>query len=86
MSKDEIKTELSRDPFVPLRLHLKNGTRVSVPFPEVAHVMHRDMLVVKGAKPGTRRAKGYVTFGFEDVIRIEQLRNGKSGPRRRKAS
>jgi hypothetical protein len=86
MSKDEIKAELARDPFVPLRLHLKNGQRVSVPFPEVVHVMNRDMLVVKGAKPGTRRAKGYVTFVFEDVIRIEQLRNGNTGHRRRKAS
>jgi hypothetical protein len=84
MSKDEIKAELARDPFIPLRLHLKNGKRVSVPFPEVAHLMNRDMLVVQGAKPGTRRAKGYVTFVFDDVIRIEQL--GKSGPRRRKAS
>jgi hypothetical protein len=83
MSKDEIKAELARDPFVPLRLHLKNGKRVSVPFREVAHVLKYDMLVLKGLKRGTHQARGYMTFDFDDVVRIEQLRNG---PRRRKAS
>lgn len=86
MSKDEIKAELARDPFVPLRLHLKNGKIVSIPFREATHVMRDDMLVLKGANLRTHRAKGYLTFAFEDVIRIEQLRGGGGGQRRRKAS
>jgi hypothetical protein len=86
MSKDEIKAELLRDPFVPLRMHLRNGKRISVPFREVAHILKDDILVLKGLKRGTHQAKGYLTFDFDDVVRIEQLRHGKGGERRRKAS
>jgi len=86
MSKDEIKAELGRDPFIPLRLHLKNGKRISVPFREVAHVLKHDILVLKGLKQGTHQAKGYLTFDFDDVVRIEQLGRGGSGERRRKES
>jgi hypothetical protein len=86
MSKDQIKAELARDPFVPLRLHLRNGKKLQVPVREAAHVMKHDMLVVIGAKPQTHQAKGYLTFDFDDVVRIEQLRGGEGGPRRKKAS
>jgi hypothetical protein len=86
MSKDQIEAELARDPFVPLRLHLRSGKTINIPFREVAHVMGRDMLLLKGANLRTHQAKGYLTFDFEDVIRIEHLRGGKGGQRRRKAS
>ena len=84
MSKDEIKAELTRVPFIPLRMHLRNGKRISVPFREVAHVLRHDILVLKGLKRGTHQARGYLTFDFDDVVRVEQLRRG--GERRRKAS
>jgi hypothetical protein len=86
MFKDRIKAELSQDPFVPLRLHLKNGKIVSIPFREAAHIMATDMLVLKGANLRTHRAKGYTTFPYDDVVRIEQQRGGRGGQRRRKAS
>jgi hypothetical protein len=84
MLKDEIKAELSRDPFIPLVLHLKNGKKIKVPFPQAAHVMKYDMLVVISPNLETRRAKGYITFDFDSVARIQQMRGGS--PRRRKAS
>jgi hypothetical protein len=87
MSKDEVKAELLRDPFVPLRIHLKNHKTVSVPFREAAHILGPlDMIVFRGLKPGGRVAKGHVIFGFESILRIEQLRGSKGGLRRRKAS
>jgi hypothetical protein len=86
MTKSEIRSELTREPFIPIRLHLKNGKKVLVPFAGVARVLHDDILVFKGLKQGTHRATGYFTFDFEDVVRIEQLKTGSGGQRRRKAS
>jgi hypothetical protein len=86
MSKEQIKAELAREPFVPLRFFLKNGKKLHVPVREAALLMKYDMLVVIGAEPETHQAKGYLTFDFDDVVRIEQLRRGKGGQRRRKAS
>jgi len=86
MLKEEIEAELAREPFVPLRLYLRNGKKLPIPVREAALVMKDDMLVVIGAKPQTHQAKGYLTFDFDQVVRIEQLRGGKDGQGRRKAS
>ena len=85
MLKDEIKAELQRDPFVPLRLHLLDGRTFDVPFREVAHVLSFGVLVFIGLKEGTRQAKGYDRFPFDHVERIER-RPTRGGQRRKKAS
>jgi hypothetical protein len=86
MNKDEVRAELKREPFIPLRLHLKNGKTFDIPFREVAHLLGYGVLVFIGLKQGTRQAKGYDRFGFDDIVRIEQrpARGGKG--RRKKAS
>jgi len=86
MLKDDVRLELTREPFIPLRLYLRNGKKFDVPFRDVAHLLGYGVLVFIGLKEGTHQAKGYDRFGFEDIIRIEQIRGGKSGQRRKKAS
>ncbi|MGD0390597.1 MAG: hypothetical protein ABSC42_16755 [Tepidisphaeraceae bacterium] len=85
MLKEEVKSELGRDPFVPLRLHLKNGKTFDIPFREVAHDLGYGLVVFIGLRQGTRRAKGVATYFYDDILRIEQ-RPANRGHRRRKAS
>jgi hypothetical protein len=33
MTSEDVKQELERDPFVPLRLHLASGKTIDVPYP-----------------------------------------------------
>jgi hypothetical protein len=85
MLKEEVKAELGREPFVPLRLHLRNGDKFDIPFRDIAHVLRSGLLVLIGLKRGTRQAKGYTTYVFEDIVRIERRPAGRNH-RRRKAS
>jgi hypothetical protein len=86
MLKEEVRAELTRDPFVPLRLHLKGGRKFDVPFRDVAHMLGYGVLVFIGLKEGTHQAKAYDRFPFDHIIRIEKLRTGGAGRRRKKAS
>jgi hypothetical protein len=85
MLREQVKPELGREPFVPFRLHLKNGKTVDIPFRDVAHDMGYGLVVFVGLKQGTRRAKRVATYFYDDILRIEQ-RPADRGHRRRKAS
>jgi len=86
VQKEEIKAELTREPFVPFRLHLSDGRTFDVPFREVAHMTPSGVLVFIGLKEGTHRAEGYDRFGFDHVVRIEPRPTRGKGKRRKKAS
>ncbi|HEY8749342.1 MAG TPA: agmatine deiminase family protein [Tepidisphaeraceae bacterium] len=73
MDREEIRTELTRDPFVPLRLHLTDKRTFEVPFRQVAHMISSGVLVLIGLKEGTHSADGYDRFACEKIEWIEQL-------------
>jgi len=83
MDKEAIRSELNREPFIPLRLHLKGGRTFDVPFRQVAHIVSSGVLVFIGLKEGTHSAKGYDRFAFANIERIEHRTNGR---KRKKAS
>jgi len=86
VTKEAVEQELTREPFVPLRLHLTNGKAFDVPFREVAHLVAHGVLVLIGLKKGTHQAKSYDRFNFEQIARIERRPVSKSPRGRRKAS
>ena len=86
MDKEIIREALTREPFEPFRLRLTNGKTFDVPFRDVARILSYGVLVFIGLREGTRSAKGYDRFHFENIDRIEPLsKRGRSG-RRKKAS
>ena len=86
MRREEIEAELRRDPFVPLRLHLISGKKLEVPFQHVVVFQKSHVIVFKGVKaPGSRVAKGYAVFGYDQIDRIERPPT-RGGGRRKKAS
>ena len=86
MQKEEVRAELTRDPFVPLRLHFKDGKTFDIPFRDVAHMLGYGVLVFIGLKEGTHQAKSYDRFSFDDIVRIEHRPERGTGRRRKKAS
>ena len=83
MQKEQVRNELNREPFVPLRLYLTDGRKFDVPFRDVAHMLSYGLLVFIGMKEGTRQAKSYDRFGFDQIERIEQRPPGKIARARR---
>jgi hypothetical protein len=83
MEKEEVRTELNREPFVPLRLHLKDGKKLDVPLRQAAHMQPHGVLVLFGVKPGSCRIKGFDVFAFDKIDRIEQRPSGEKRKRRK---
>lgn len=84
MRKEDVEAELTREPFVPVRLHLTKGRKYDIAERRAAHMLGYGVLVLIGLKAGSVRAKGYDRFGFDAVERIEPLRRGKQPAGRRK--
>jgi len=83
MLKQEVKDVLAQKPFVPLRIHLKDGRSFDVPFLDVVRLLSYGVLVFIGLKEGTRQARSYDRFPFDQIETIEQR---PSARRRKKAS
>ncbi len=73
MDKEAVRGELTRDPFIPFRIHLNDGRTFDIPDPKVAHIMAYGLLVMIGADVKARTAKGYDQFPFDRISRIEPL-------------
>lgn len=82
MTSEDVRAELEKEPFVPLRLHLVSGKVIDVPFAGAAWLLQNAVLVFRKAKPGSVKADGYDVLAFRNIERIEQ-RPGKA--RRAKA-
>ncbi|MGH7178195.1 MAG: hypothetical protein ACREJC_12505 [Tepidisphaeraceae bacterium] len=73
MSSEDMRQELERSPFVPLRLHLSSGQTIDLAYAGTAWVRQNTLLIVHPL------AKGSVAIGNYDVIalrlieRIEQI-------------
>ena len=85
MLKEDVKAIMDRDPFKPFAFRLVNGKRYKVTSPEAAVFLGYAVLFFIGHKAGTRQAKGYDRFTFEQIEQIEELSKG-GGRRRKKAS
>jgi hypothetical protein len=78
MTSKDVETELERDPFVPLALHLVSGKVVMVPATGAAWLMQNAILVFQNPHPGRVRVDGYDIVALRNIERIEQLREPMS--------
>jgi hypothetical protein len=72
MTAKEMEAELTREPFVPLRLHLVSGKSVEVPRAGVAWLMQNAVLVFQNAKVGRAMVDGYDVIALRNIERVEQ--------------
>jgi hypothetical protein len=89
MTSEDIKQEIDREPFVPLRLHLSSGQKLDVLDRHTAWVRQHTLLLVYRLRQGTQEIGGYDVIAFRLIERVELL-DGSGGKRlpkpRRKAS
>lgn len=77
MTEEELLSELTRDPFVPFRLHLVSGKTLDVLGPNTAHTLANALVVFRNPTLGTPRAEGYDVIAYQNIERLEQLQLGK---------
>ncbi len=72
MTSQELRQELERQPFIPLRLHLASGQRMDIPSQGTAWVQQNTLLIVHPLAPGRRRYRQYDVIALRLIERIEQ--------------
>jgi hypothetical protein len=73
MASEDVKQELERDPFVPLRLHLASGNTIDVPYPNTAWLRQNTIVIVHPLRRGTVEIGNYDVVALRLIERIEQL-------------
>jgi hypothetical protein len=74
MTTEDIKQEIDREPYVPLRLHLSSGQKIELPYPHMAWVRQNTLLVVHPLERGTHAIGNYDVIALRLIERIEQLK------------
>ena len=73
MSAPELKKRLNSRPFVPLRLHMTDGSSFDIRHPENAIVSTHTIYIVTHADPQTGVAENVEWLSLRHVVRVEQL-------------
>jgi hypothetical protein len=73
MSPDSLRKELRRQPFVPLRIYLTDGTSYEVRHPEMVLVSQREVYVGTESEPGSGVAAKTDLVSLLHIVRVEQL-------------
>jgi hypothetical protein len=74
MSPEALRQELRRQPFVPLRLHLTDGTTYDIRHPEMVLLKQRELYIGKETAPGSGVAAETDLVSLLHVVRVEPLR------------
>ncbi len=69
MRRVEVKSEIEREPFLPVRLHLVSGKVVDVTNPGIAWMMERAILIFHQERGRDDR---YDLISIQNIERIEQ--------------
>jgi len=72
MTLEDIRQELERSPFVPLRLHLASGQVIDIPYPGTAWLRQNTLLIVYPLARGTVAIGSYDVIALSLIERIEQ--------------
>jgi len=73
MTPEELRSELRRQPFVPLRIHLTDGKVYEIRHPEMVMVKRREIYVGTETAPGSGVAAECDLVSLLHVVRVEAV-------------
>ena len=77
MTSEDVRQEIDREPFLPLRLHLSSGQKIAIVHPHTAWVRQNTLLIVHPLKKGTHAIGNYDVISLRLIERIEQLNGAR---------
>lgn len=78
MTSEDIKQELDRDPFIPLRLHLASRKTIDIRYSGTAWTRQNTLLVVHPLAAGTHEIGNYDVIALRLIERVEQLKESSA--------
>lgn len=74
MTSEDVKSELEKEPFVSLRVHLVSGKTIDVTMPGMAWMLQNAIFVLQDPK-GADDDAGYDVIALRNIERLEQLKS-----------
>ena len=81
MTTEDVKQEIERDPFIPLKLHLASGQKIAIEYPNSSFVRQNTLLVVHRLEHGTAEIGNYDVIALRLIERIEQVSKSSAAGR-----
>lgn len=85
MTREDVRQELQREPFLPLRLQLSSGQKIVIRYPNTAWVQQNTILIVHPLQPGSAAIGNYDVVALRLIERIEQIHDERERRKSKKA-
>ena len=73
MTIEDMKQELEREPFVPLRLHLVSGKVMDIEYPNSVFLRQSTLIIMHRLRPKTQEIGNYDVVALQQIERVETL-------------
>jgi hypothetical protein len=73
MTAEAIDLELTREPFVPIRLRLSDGSAVDIHNPGLAFIARMAIYIARTGRPHSRIMNDFRLVSSRHVVRVELL-------------
>ena len=84
MNPEALNLELSREPFIPLRIKLSDGTHIDIYNPAMAFINHLSVYLATDPNTTGRLFGDMRLISLRHIVSVDQLR--PKAPKRRRAS
>ncbi len=75
MTSEDLRSQLERVPFRPLRLHLVSGISFDIRFPGNVTILQNTVMILQGRDPR------FDVIALRNIERIEQIRSTRRRPK-----
>lgn len=83
MNPEALLSELEREPFVPIRLNLSDGTKVEIENPGLSFINNLALYLARTDRPNSRLAADFRLISLRHIVSVEQIEPGRNGGHRR---
>jgi hypothetical protein len=73
MTREEVKAELDREPFLPLRIYHRDGRVFLVRNPKEVWVLGTALFIAYPERPGSRAITGHDLVSYIHIDRVETV-------------
>ncbi len=79
MNPEALAIELDREPFIPIRLNLSDGTSVDVYNPGLTFINHLALYLATAHKPQTRLVGDMRLISLRHIVSVDQIKSNARG-------
>lgn len=73
MSPEQLDEQLSAEPFIPLRIHLTDGTKLDINNPALVVINRLALYVFRVDRPKSHLARDYQLISLRHIVQVEQV-------------